>query len=241
MRKVNAEKKKHSSGLRGRWLRNTMALMLPLALLCVFIVTAVFAGYYYSGMQSDLSYRARTTADFFSNYMNLNYGEYYQSCVNYAQTFEYRNTIELQFINSGGRLVASSYGPWAGKSPETPEIAQAMKTRAQTVFLGRDLNTGERIMAVSSPMIYSNGEVIGVMRFVTSTRAMDLQILLTAMTALVVCAVFVLAVIAISNYYIRSILIPLADITAKAQMIAGGSYGTQIQKKYDDEIIKSLQ
>jgi signal transduction histidine kinase len=168
--------------------------------------------------------------------MNLNYGEYYQSCVNYAQTFEYRNTIELQFINSGGRLVASSYGPWAGKSPETPEIAQAMKTRAQTVFLGRDLNTGERIMAVSSPMIYSNGEVIGVLRFVTSTRAMDLQILLTAVTALVVCAVFVLAVIAISNYYIRSILIPLADITAKAQMIAGGSYGTQIQKKYDDEI-----
>ena len=227
---------KRNIGLRKRWLINTMSVVVPLAMVCVVIVTAVFAGYYYSSMKSDLSYRARMTADFFSDYMNLNYSEFYQSCVKYAETFEDRNSIELQFINSGGRLVASSYGSWAGRAPETPEINEAKQTRTQSVFVGTDTNTGERIMAVSSPMIYSNGEVIGVLRFVTSTRIMDLQIALMGLLALLFCTLFVMVVLLSSNYYIHSILVPLADITAKAKRIAGGSYGVQIQTKYNDEI-----
>jgi len=234
MRKEKKERAK--GGLKRRWLRTTVALVLPIAIVCVFAVTAIFATYYYSGMKSDLSYRARTTADFFSDYMNLNYSEYYQSCVKYAETFEDRNTIELQFINSSGHLVASSYGPWAGKSPETPEIRQAMQTRVQTPFVGVDPNTGERIMAVSSPMIYSNGEVIGVMRFVTSTRVMDVQIMLTGLAAMGFCAMFMGLLLLFSNYFIHSILVPLADITEKAKRIAGGSYGVQIQTPYEDEI-----
>ena len=231
-----SKKKKRLTGLRRRWLCNTMAVVIPIALVCALAVTALFASYYYSGMESDLSYRARTTADFFTDYMNLNYSEYYQSCVKYAETFDDRNIIELQFINSDGQLVASSYGPWAGKSPETDEIAAAMSTRTQSVFVGKDGNTGERVMAVSSPMIYSSGEVIGVLRFVTSTRIMDFQIGLTGLVALGVCAVFVLVILLASNYYIHSILEPLQEITEKAKMIAGGSYGVQIQSKYKDEI-----
>ena len=230
------EKAPKKVGLRRRWMRNTLSVVLPVALVCVLAVTAIFANYYYQGMQSDLSYRARTTADFFSDYMNLNYGEYYQSCVKYAETFEDRNTIELQFIDSGGDLVASSYGPWAGRSPQTREIQEAMQTRTQCVFVGKDPNTGERVMAVSSPMIYSSGEVIGVLRFVTSTRLMDLQIALIALGALMCCAVFLLVILLASNYYIHSILEPLGDITEKAKKIAGGSYGVQIQTKYNDEI-----
>lgn len=236
MKQGETRRKRRFNGLRGRWLRNTVTIVLPLAMVCVVAVTAAFAWYYYSGMQSDLSYRARTTADFFSDYMSLNYSEYYRSCVKYAETFEDRDTIELQFINSKGQLVASSYGSWAGKSPETADIQKAMQTRAPESFAGTDPNTGERIMAVSSPMIYSSGEVIGVLRFVTSTRVMDMQIALVALTALGVCAVFILLILFASNYYIHSILVPVAEITAKAQKIAGGSYGVQIQTKYDDEI-----
>ena len=39
-----------------------------------------------------------------------------------------------------------------------------------------------------------------------------------------------------SGYFIRSILVPVDEITEKAKKIANGSYGVQIQKKYNDEI-----
>lgn len=223
-------------GLRRRWLINTLCVVLPLAIVCVFAVTAAFAAYYYSGMESDLRYRAKATTDFFAENMNVDYNAYYKSCVKYAQTYEDRNSIELQFINAQGRLVASSYGPWAGDAPRTDEIREAMDTRTQRAFVGKDENTGEHIMAVSSPMVYSNGEVIGVLRFVTGTRVMHMQIVFIALIALAFFGAFVLIIVLLTNYYIHTVLVPVADITEKAQRIATGSYGIQITAKYNDEI-----
>jgi signal transduction histidine kinase len=223
-------------GLRKRWLTNTVGVIGILGLVCVFVVTMVFAAYYYSGMKSDMRYRAESTTNFFAEYISQNYNEYYQSCINYAQSFEDRNNIELQFINAQGQLVASSYGQWAGTAPVTPEIAQAVSTRSVRPYVGMDPDTGERIMAVSSPMIYSNGEVIGVLRFVTSTRKLDTQIAVVGAIALAALVFVVLVVVVSSYYFVRSIMLPVGEITEKAKRIAGGTYGIQIEKKYDDEI-----
>jgi hypothetical protein len=99
---------KRTDGLRRRWIINTLYVVIPLAIVCVFAVTASFAAYYYSGMQSDLTYRAETTADFFADYMSVDYNDYYQSCAKYAETYEDRTSLELQFIDAAGALVASS-------------------------------------------------------------------------------------------------------------------------------------
>ena len=223
-------------GLRKRWLANTVGVVCALGLVCVFVVTMVFSAYYYSGITSDLKYRAQTTAAFFDDYLNQNYQEYYQACVNYVKGFEHKNTIELQFIDSRGRLVASSYGTWPGESPTTSDIQNAITSRTMDTYDDRDPTTGERIIAVSNPVLYSNGEVIGVMRYVTSTRLVDLQILRIGGFSLVVLLVIMLIVIFSSNYYIRTILVPLNAIIKKAKRITSGSYGMQIQTKYDDEI-----
>ncbi len=224
------------SGLRRRWLLNTVCVLCALGLVCVLAVTVVFAAYYYNNMESDMHHRAKTTTEFFADYLNQNYNEFYQSCINYAHSFEDRNSIELQFINAKGQLVASSYGQWAGPSPTTPEITQAVSTRSVRPYVGMDPVTGERIMAVSSPMIYSNGEVIGVLRFVSSTRRLDTQIVIVAFVALGALLLVVLAVVLSSYYFVRSIMDPVEQITEKAKRIAGGTYGIQIEKRYDDEI-----
>lgn len=231
-----ASQKKKNKGLRGRWLTHTVGPVSILAGVCVMIITACFAVYYYSNMQADLSHRAKTTTEFFANYIGQSYNEYYQSCISYARSFEDKNTIELQFISTGGRIVASSYGQWAGKNPTTPDVQNAMDTQKIASYLGRDPATGERIMAVSSPMIYRNGEVIGVLRYVTSMKLVDRQLTFAALIALGAGALFVLVVIISSSFYIRSILEPVAEITATAKRIAGGSYGVQIKSQYDDEI-----
>ena len=83
-------------GLKRRWLINTVSVVCALGLVCSFVVTTLFAANYYSTMESDMRYRARTTTEFFADYLNQNYNEYYQSCITYAQTFEDKNNIELQ-------------------------------------------------------------------------------------------------------------------------------------------------
>jgi len=228
---------KKASGLRKRWLLNTFGVIFALGMVCVLAVTASYATYYYSNMQSDMRFRAKTTSEFFEDYIDLNYNEYYQSCMTYAQTFEDRNDLELQFINKQGRIVASSYGNWVGLPPATSDIQDAISTRGVSPpYLGEDPSTGERIMAVSAPMIYSNGEVIGVLRFVTSTKLVDRQIMVVAVICFLVLLIILGIVLLSGNYFIHSVMNPVAQINEKARRIASGSYGVQIQTRYADEI-----
>ena len=177
---------KKITGLEKRWLLNNVSIMIALVAVCIFAITFLQASYYYSNMESGLESKARTTTDFFGNYISQSYNEYYQSCIQFARTFEDKDYLELQFINTDGKIVASSYGQWAGKPPRTADVSGALTTQKTSVFRGRNPSTGERIMAVSCPMIYTNGEVIGVLRYVTTLRIVDRQVFLIAVVTIAV-------------------------------------------------------
>ena len=228
-------------GLRKRWILNTVGVVWGLGLLCVFAIAVVFSAFCYNGAKSDLGNRAANTRDFFEEFTSQNYNEFYQSCINYAKTFEDKDVLELQFIDAQGNLVASSYGDLAVDAPQTPEIRDAIDSKDIRSFDGKDPATGERIIAVSSAMVYSNGEVIGVLRYVTSTRRIDWQIVQVSLYSLGGLLVIALAVLFSSNYYIRSILLPVSQITEKAKKIAAGTYGIQISDGYGDEIGELVQ
>lgn len=223
-------------GLRRRWFINTLTVVCTLGLVCALGVTAAFSAYYYASMESDLRAHASSAGSFFAEYQDQSYEDYYQSCIAYAQSFDDRNLIELQFINADGQVAASSYGEWVGTYPATPDISDAVSSCEISSYIGKASQTGERIMAVSSPVVYRDGAVMGVLRYVRTTAQMDSQIAGIATVSLAALAVFVLLVLISSNYYIRSILIPLGEIIDKSQKIADGSYGIRIQTQFDDEI-----
>ena len=225
-----------TAGLRKRWLVNTVGVVFALGMVCVLAVTASFAAYYYSNLQADMENRAGAATEFLTESIDQDYNDFFQTCITYAQTFEERDRLELQFLDARGTLIVSSVGQWAGESPETSEIRDAMSTRGTVPYVGRDPVTGERIMAVASPVIYGSGEVIGVLRYVTSTKLLDQQIVLVAIVCILVLLVVLTVVLLSSGYYVRSIMVPVAEITEKAKRISAGSYGTQIQTRYQDEI-----
>ena len=230
------KKKKRLSGIERRWFVNNVGVIMLLVAACVLGVIFSVAAYYDTNLRSGLENKAKTTTDFFSNYISQSNKEYYQSCIKFAQTFEEKDRLELQFISANGKLVASSYGKFAGRSPSTPEIQQAIDSQQIRHYKGRNPLTGERILAVSSPMIYTNGEVIGVLRYVTSLRNADLQILMIALIAVTIGLLFVGSIFFLSSFFIKSILVPVSQINATAKRIAAGSYGVQIPGQYDDEI-----
>ena len=227
---------KKVKGLQRRWLRNTLSIVLALVLLCVTALSITVAAYYYSSMQAGMEAKARTSTSFFETYIGKSYNEYYQSCAKFAQTFEAKDIMELQFINTNYRIVASSYGQLSAKTAATSDITEAIETKQISSFTGENPATGERIMAVSSPLIYSNGEVIGVLRYVTSLSRVDHQIMIFTLIIVLVGMLILLIVYISGRYYLKSILVPVSEITATAKRIASGGYGVQIQRQFDDEI-----
>ena len=222
-------------GLRRRWLTNTLSIISALGLVCALAVTAAFALYHYSNLESDLRFRAGNTSSLFSNYLNKSPSEYYDSCMAYAQEFESSESIQLQIIDIQGYIAASSAENWVNLPPETPEIPKAMDNRTSEVYLGEDPITGVRVMAVASPLIFED-EVVGALRYVTPTRLVDQKIVFAGLICVAVLIVVLLVVAISSNFFIRSIMGQVTEITEKARRIANGTYGVQIQTRYDDEI-----
>ena len=229
-------KAKRVRGLRRRWLFNSVLIVLLFVFVAVVAFAVVIASYFYSSIRNSMTSAAGTSTDFFNNYITSSYSEYYQSACTFTETFDQRDSLELQFINVSGRVLVSSYGLTAGNQPGTPEIQEAIDSGEVRVWSGLDPTTGEHIMAVSSPLIFSNDQVIGVMRYVTSLQKADRQILISVGVALLVGVAIMLVVVIPNSYFIRSIVEPVVEITDMAKRISDGSYGVQIEKSYDDEI-----
>ena len=222
-------------GLRQRWMISSVA---PVLLLLILIATAVCSGItsnYYTSAQSTLEAKAKAGADYFNTYVMNNYSQYYRNAMLYTANFDAADYMELQFLNSSGRIETSSRGMTAGGSPSTPEIQRALNTGEIAPFSGRDPSTRENIMAVSAPLRV-NGSVVGVMRYVTATRNLDRQVLLTVMIIAAI-TVLIVALLIISNLiFINNVVAPVAEVTEAAKRISDGSYGVQIPNKYTDEM-----
>ena len=230
------QKKKRGSGIQQRWGRNILSLVALAIAIAVAAISVLTAYSLYTAMRSGLETKAATTSSFLSSYLGLNYHEYYNTCVTLAETYTEKDRVELQFIDEESRLVASSYGLFTVEPVTMQDVTQALNSLESASFVGKNPATGERIMAVSMPLVYTDGRTVGLLRFVTSTELADRRIAMTSLLTLGV-GLAVLALVFISSqFYLRTILVPVSEITETAKRIAGGSYGVEIQKKYDDEI-----
>ena len=78
--------------------------------------------------------------------------------------------------------------------------------------------------------IFQSGGTLTIQLYLSATSEGDFS------TAFGIAVVLLAVVLLSSDYCIRSILNPVAEITEKAQRIASGSYGVQIQTSFKDEI-----
>jgi len=219
-------------GIRKRWLLNSIAVVLLILALALGSFAAALWNYYYAGTLNDLAGKASSASSSFRNYTRTQYWAAAQQTVN---NYEEKSQLELQFLDASGAVVYSGNDLTAGSTPGTQDIQDALEFQTTAQWMGRDPATGERIAAVSSPVVYQ-GQTVGLIRYVTSLSRIDRQFII-AMSIISFIGLAIFAMVYFSNlYFVRSIVEPLASITETARLIADGSYGVQIEKKFDDEI-----
>lgn len=225
-------------GIRQRWLLNSVSIMVMILAVVVVAFSLFTKNYYDSSILTDMESKARIATSFFSSYASSDNssGDYLTAAQDYVSSFEDGTHIELQFLNPAGKVIYSSNGlTLSGTMPGTGDIVQLQNNQTISSWKGTSSQTGERITAVSAPLLY-NGELVGIMRYVTSMRLVDRQVVILTLVAVII-SVSILILVYISNiYFVRSIVDPVKNITGIARRIAGGSYGIQVEKKFDDEV-----
>ena len=230
-----AGKKHKVQGLRRRWLTGSMGPVLVILLLVGVLISVGFASNYYNSARSTLRAKAAAGVDYFNTYVMTSYREYYRSATIYAAAFDDSDKIELQFLNSSGRVEVTTRGVTTGTYPSTPEILRALESGTVQDYIGRDSVTGERILAVSG-LLKFNGQVVGVMRYVTAIGNIDRQVLLTVLLVAGVMLAVVGLIVMSSMIFINNVVAPVSAVSEVAKRISGGSYGVQIPNKYSDEM-----
>ena len=224
--------KHHGGVLRRRWLTNTLAATFAIVMVAVAVFAVAMNNYYTSTIMATLESRAQTVADMFQDYTESNYRSAARQFIN---QFEEKDKIEVQFITSARRVLISSMLDISGAYPGTLDIDGAITTKKVTPYKGEDPNTGDRIMAVSAPVIY-NGNVVGVVRMVTSMELVDHQMVNLTLIAVAVALLILMIMALYTSSFIRTILDPVSRVTETARRIAAGSYGVQMEKSSEDEI-----
>ena len=230
-----ANNKIEITGLRKRWLVSSLSPIFIVALLIAGTFCVVVANYYYNMMLDGLKTRAAHASDYFTSNTMTSIGEFYQYANSFAAEFSERDRMELQFISSSGKILVSSYGLTAGMAPGTPDIKDAFQSKQIEPFRGVDPHTGEHIMSVCAPLLLDD-QVVGAMRYVTSMSAVSRELLVTVGVALGLLILGVGMVYVSNMVFINNVVEPVAEVTETAKRIAGGSYGTQMENHYRDEI-----
>ena len=222
-------------GLRRRWIVSSILPVITILVLIAALVSIALGSNYYANARSALEAKATAGTDYFNTYAMTSYDEYFRSATLYANSFEDSASIELQFLDRNGHVEVSTRSLMTGSKPGTKDIIDALTSGRVSSFRGVDPATGEKIIAASG-LLKFNGRVVGVMRFVTATRNLDSQVLLTVLIILAIMAAVIFVIVISSLLLINNVVAPVSAVSEAAKQISGGSYGYQITNRYADEM-----
>ena len=223
-------------GLKGRWLVNSLSFVVVILAVIIIFVSVGISSYYYSSIRDNLKNRVHSTVSSIRDNFTSTYDQYLSGIRQYALSYEDKDKVELQFIDTSGRIILSTSELTADSIPSTDDADRALWENTVCSWSGDDPMTGERIMSLSEPIYSARGELIGAVRMISSLETAEKQITIVILASIAACLLFLILVIASNSYFIRSILIPVTRINEVTKEIAAGQYGMRLHKTYDDEI-----
>lgn len=222
------------SSIAWRWMINTLSVvgvLLIVANLCVYYFTRQ---YYYGSAENYVVSEANATATILARLyedLAVNYSSEVREVI---ENFEKKDQMELMSINGSGKVTLSSSGFSPDSSYNMPDYEDALKADDGIgVFIGND--NGENVLAVTVT-IPQPSTTFKALRFVTSLSMVDDQLSMIMTVTLIVSGVIILLVVATGMYFVKSICVPLVEISGTAQKLAKGDFSERIEIKNNDEI-----
>ncbi len=225
---------KSNRSIATRWMVNTLSVIALLLIIANVGIYYFMRQYYYGSAESYVVSEANATATILARlYGNLavNYSTGVRELI---EGFEKKDRMEMMSINRNGDVTLSSSGFTPDDSYYMPDYELALKSDdGLGVFRGND--GGENILAVTI-MVAQPSSNYSALRFVTSLEMVDSQLSAIILAAMVISLFVILIVIMTGLYFVKSICVPLVEISETAKKLAKGDFSERIAIKNNDEI-----
>jgi len=210
---------------------SVVTLLLVVANLCVYYFTKQ---YYYGSAESYVISEANASEMVLVRLYEDLSTNFSTEVRHIIENFEKKDQMEMMSINRAGEVTLSSSGFSPDKTYYMPDYEAALKDEnGMGVFMGRD--GGENILAVTIVLTTSSSSV-SALRFVTSLTFVDNQLSGIMFAALMISAVILLIVVLTGLYFVKSICVPLVQISSTAKKLAKGDFSERLPIVSNDEI-----
>lgn len=220
-----------------RWFINTIGVVLVILVVFVAALSSMVQSSTYNGIESTLTGRM----DELLNWLSSRTGDYQTSeftavTRDYIETFQDKAKMEIMALSKDGRVFITSTGFEPDHSQPMPDYQMALGSPDDSGKWVGELNTGEKVMAITRVVRSENGGLVGSIRYMVSMERADQQTMMVVIV-LVIAALFIMLLLTLSGvYFIRSILVPVRQVSQSARQIAQGDFEVRIKKARDDEI-----
>lgn len=220
------------NSIRFRLTLNFMIVILISVVILEVMLIYMVKHNYYSSLRGNLSNQIKISADMYSRYYSNASLE--DNILYNVDAFWNQSNARVEIINIREEIIMDSTGVFPKQGEVKDDISLALKGKLGE-WVGR--LDGERVMALSYPLT-SDSQVVGALRFIASTEAIDRSIKSTVSIFIIIGIFVVLAVGLLSIFLTRSIVVPLKEVTKSAGMMAEGNFLVKSKKRRNDEIGK---
>ena len=211
----------------------TVAILLVICFVCGFFVR----NYYYDTVYNKLrSYSSGIVTNYFNSYTTD--AEFAAGAVDFVSEFSEKSSAEVWVIDKSGKVIVSSSG-FGISYPEMPDYYEALDSKDESLFTSWEgkIESGEKIMAVTTLIKDDNSAVRGAVRYITSLDAVDSQLITVYCMIGFVFLIIALIVLISGFIFVSSIVKPIKEINETTKLIAGGNMDARIDHYlYKDEI-----
>lgn len=212
----------------------TFTLVTILSLLVLeSIILIGFARFSYKNLESSISKKSEyaiNTLVYKTDSLNL------QDVLgpSFRQYFKDKSA-QVQIIDKDFNVIFDSIGVLYSDPILYPDIAQSLN-EDKGVWVGKVDYTDERIMAISTPILNSMNQNIGILRMIISLADLDSAIFRVASFIVLIGALVIAFSVVISLYFSKTITDPLKQLSEVAIKIADGQFKVRSDVSTGDEI-----
>ena len=223
-------------GIKKRWILSNMTVVLGILLLFLTVAGVVITRNYRDSVVSNVQMRADSQAKAINTNASGSYSSFYEYSRQAVQNFTDKDLLEMQILDEYGRVMFSSAGLTAGYKPTTTDVSDAFDKVESSTYIGEDRGINDNVIATTTPVMLRNGEIVGAVRFVSSTRLLKARLGQVYMELAAAGLAVMLLIIITNTMFLQSIVNPILQINLLSRKIAGGQLGARLDVRYRDEI-----
>lgn len=222
------------SSIRTRISYSFMSIIVISIFIFLFLISLFLKEYYYKSVEDILTDQVRMSTNFYSRYFSDS--SLQDNIIDNVDVFWKFTSAQVQIIDESGMVLMDSIGVNFTQRQNAPDIKKALEGGTGK-WTGRVFYTDEMVMAVSHPL-EANGEIVGVLRFITSLRPINEQ-LRYIIRVFVLIGLLTIAIAGIISFALANgVVSPIKQVTKVAEKMAKGDFEVRSIKRSNDEVGK---